>query len=159
MPRRTRRNPNGYPPPPNGQPPAPPAPQPQTVVVKKDRWGWAKWIGGGIILGIAGWEGLRWWKKVRGVRNPDDGEDGPRQVAPAGNMATPQLPQVIPFPMPVPQLIPMPGMMNPFQQQSRVVEVVEDDEFEELADRKRKNKAKRAKRMAAIMESFEEDDD
>ncbi len=148
MPRRERNEP----PPPPGAPEVPHhehAPRP----VKKTRWAWAKWLGRGIVLGIAGYEGLRFWKKIKGVKEEGDVEGNPRPASMPAFMP----PQVIPLPIPVPQF--MPVNMAPFGPPPPLTNPLDDDTEDELARLKAKRKRKIAQRKEIIMAAFEEDDD
>ncbi len=98
------RNPNGGAPPPP-QPPAPPAPAPKK---ESKVWTALKYLLGGAALGIASYEGVRFYRKtIRGEQLDPVSNPGPG--GPAMPAALPQMvPQMMPFPIPTP--FPMPTM-------------------------------------------------
>lgn len=83
---------------------APPVPEKKASPI----WNAIKWLAGGAILGIASFEGVRLYKKVRGVNDDPDkpiANPGQQQALPA--MSNVQ-PSVMHFPFPIPY--PMGGM-------------------------------------------------
>lgn len=94
-------------------------PNPPPPVKKTSKfWEHVKWLGGGIVLGIAGYEGLKFWKRIRGEgpeRNPDAAAiESPSPSPSMGmggmgmGMGPSVMPQILPIPQPVPYPYPQP---------------------------------------------------
>jgi len=102
-----------------------PTPNPEVspvTVVKKASPFWAavKYLGGGVVLGIAGYEGLRYWRKLKGESTePVQLNPGHQQQA-MGSAPIGLMPQMMPFPLPMPYPLPQMGFAPPMQPQAPV---------------------------------------
>lgn len=154
----TNRNPGAAP----GQPNTPG--QTTTAPAKKPSPFWAavKWLAGGAVLGIASYEGLRFYKRMKGEKvdpdqpalNPGDGgQRGPSM----GGMGMGGMPQMMPFPMPMPYPLPTGGGYAAAPPQANPAPPAPVEVPSAKQSRADKRQQKLEQRLAAIEAELEDD--
>lgn len=137
---------------------SPPPPPPRQEKKKSGFWSAVKWLGGGVVLGIAGYEGLKFWRKVRGEDTP---AEDPRTANPTAPMmgASPMLgmlpPQVMPVPMPMPY--PMPSLTTPAPAPAPAPAAPADADLT-AKERRERNRQRRLEQRIEQIEALMEED-
>lgn len=143
-----------------------PNPPPQPVKKTSKFWEHVKWLGGGIVLGIAGYEGLKFWKRLRGEgpeRNPEAAAiESPSPSPSMGmggmgmGMGPSVMPQILPIPQPVPYPYPQPHPPAPPAAAAPAPDLEADLSPKERRARNRQRKLeKRLADLEAILEDSE----
>lgn len=140
----------------DGSVPPPPAPAPATKK-KSGIWNALKWLGGGVVLGIAGYEGLKMWKRLKGENGDVELNPGAAALPPAqGQHPGPM--SVVPQPMPFPFPMPWPAPAAPQHAPQAVANPVADDDVSPKERRAARKQRQLEERLARIEEAIEEEE-